>query len=148
MNAHTTMKSVLVMGLAVMALGTGIAKADDKLIEPAFKRGPVFNDSRFDQDFHRDRDSRYLNQRDMQEEIDQRQDRQMDRILQGLGSGQLTNREAVALLQEQRDLSRIEKRYLADNFLTTFEYRDLDQRLDVASRHILDEKNDRQRDRW
>jgi hypothetical protein len=148
MKSQNLMKTLMVVGLAGVALAAGAAKADGKMFEPSFKRGPAIEQVRYDRDTDRyGRPGRYASQAELKSEVAQRLDRQMDRILDGLENGRLTNREAVSLLQEQRQLERLEKRYLADDFLSLNEFRELDQRLDVASQRIFAEKRDRQFDR-
>jgi hypothetical protein len=74
--------------------------------------------------------------------VDERQARQMDRIHEGLRSGQLTRHEARDLLRDQRQIERVERHYLADGRLSRDEWLDLDRRLDEASREIRAEKHD------
>jgi hypothetical protein len=74
--------------------------------------------------------------------VDERQARQMDRIYEGLRSGQLTRHEARDLLHDQRQIERVERRYLADGHLSRDEWLDLDRRLNEASREIRAEKHD------
>jgi hypothetical protein len=50
--------------------------------------------------------------------------------------------EAVALLGEHVAINRLERQYLADGHFGPYELRDLEARLDRASRHIFFEKHD------
>lgn len=74
--------------------------------------------------------------------FDQRMDRQLQRILKGMDSGQLTMREAVALLNEHVAINNLERQYLADGRFGPRELRDLETRLDRAGKHIFFEKHD------
>ncbi len=75
--------------------------------------------------------------------IDQRQQRQLQRIRAGIDSGQLSRREARDLLREQRDIERTQRHYLADGRLSRDEWIHLDRMLDHASVNIREEKHDR-----
>ena len=75
-------------------------------------------------------------------DFDQRMDRQLQRILHGMETGRLTMKEAVKLLREHQEINALERQYLADGRLGPREFRDLDRRLDEASRHIQFEKRD------
>jgi len=77
--------------------------------------------------------------------VDERQARQMDRIHEGLRSGQLTRHEARDLLRDQRQIEKMERRYLADGHLSRDEWLDLDRRLDEAAHDIRAEKHDFER---
>jgi hypothetical protein len=55
----------------------------------------------------------------------------------------LVAKETALLLREQREISRLESRYLIDGVLSRSEYRDLEERLDAAERHVFREKHDR-----
>ena len=74
-----------------------------------------------------------------------RQDAQMQRILGGMESGQLTMREAVSLLREHVAISALQRNYLADGRLGPNELVDLEKRLEVANQHIVFEQSDRER---
>lgn len=86
--------------------------------------------------------------------IDNRLDRQHNRIEQGIDSGELTRREARKLLKQNRRLTRL-TRELRDDGLTRKERRHLQAKLDRASERIYVLKhNDKRRggryydDRW
>lgn len=51
-------------------------------------------------------------------------------------------RESLRLMDEQREINRMERAFLADGLLTRFEYRRLDATLDAASRDIFRESRD------
>jgi len=76
--------------------------------------------------------------------IDTRQARQSDRIRQGVASGDLTRRESMALRSEQRGIRRMERRARADGVVTPRESRRLGHAQDRASRHINQQRHDRQ----
>jgi|GEM_PF-1892296 len=76
--------------------------------------------------------------------VDARQARQADRIRNGVQSGDLTRREASALRSEQRGINRMERRANADGVVTPRESRRLEHAQDRASRHINQQRHDRQ----
>ncbi len=76
--------------------------------------------------------------------IDERQDRQYDRVLEGLRSGALTQNEFFKLMQEQRSIRQQERQFLADGILGQREYESLDQALNRADEHIRVEKHDQE----
>jgi ribosomal protein L19E len=78
------------------------------------------------------------------QQIDTRQDRQMERIEAGMRQGQLTRAEYRRLMQEQRDIRAMERDFRADGVIDGREYRRLDDALAVANGNIRDEKHDRQ----
>jgi hypothetical protein len=75
--------------------------------------------------------------------VDQREQRQQQRIHQGVQSGQLTPKEAARLEAEQARIRNKE----ADGVWTKQERRELHRDLERSSRHIAKEKHDRQKDR-
>ena len=88
---------------------------------------------------------RYGNQvRGWDPSVDRREDRQHDRIAQGIRSGELTRNEAQRLMAEQRMIRQEERLYKSDGVVTPWERRDLQRDLDVASQHIYNETHDGQ----
>jgi len=88
---------------------------------------------------------RYGNQvRGWDPSIDRREDRQHDRIAQGIRSGELTQHEAQRLMAEQRMIRQEERRYKSDGVVTDWERRDLQRDLGVASQNIYNETHDGQ----
>ena len=75
-------------------------------------------------------------------EINARQAQQQDRIQQGLQNGALTRREFRALMSEQHGIRSMERDFMADGFLSPFEFKRLDRALDMAGRNIRMEKHD------
>lgn len=65
-----------------------------------------------------------------------RQQRQQERIVHGLRSGDLTGREARWLESEQRWIRRKENLYRSDGVLSEAERRDLRRDLDISNRNI------------
>jgi len=76
--------------------------------------------------------------------LDQRQERQMERIQQGWQSGELTRREAAGLARGQQQVRRMEHRAKADGTVTSRERARLQQQANVQSRHIHRQKHDGQ----
>ncbi len=73
--------------------------------------------------------------------IDARQQRQMERIMHGLRSGEFSRQQARLLMREQKHIEQIQRQYLADNHLNRVEWLDLDHRLDRAAANIRTEKH-------
>lgn len=57
--------------------------------------------------------------------VNARQDRQENRIRQGVRSGELTRRETRRVAETQRDMRQLERAYKSDGTLTRPERRDL-----------------------
>jgi hypothetical protein len=74
--------------------------------------------------------------------VDARQQRQYDRIAQGVRSGELTRHEARFLIHEQRAISRKEAAYRSDGVLTRAELRDLHDDLNRAREPIYNQRHD------
>jgi hypothetical protein len=77
--------------------------------------------------------------------VDQRQERQQQRIDQGVATGQVTPREARRLEREQGRIERHETRAKADGTVTPRERKALSREQNRASRDIYNQKHDRQR---
>jgi hypothetical protein len=75
--------------------------------------------------------------------IDRRRDHQLRRIVEGMEQRQLSMHEAIDLLRERMDIDEAEHSYLADGRLSPQEVDSLNDRLSRASRHIAQEKHDR-----
>jgi hypothetical protein len=78
------------------------------------------------------------------QQINVRQNRQMERIQAGMRSGALTRGEFRELMHEQREIRAMEQHFRANGFIDAREFRRLDRALDLASRNIMEEKHDRQ----
>lgn len=76
------------------------------------------------------------------EGVDQRQDRQRQRIWSGWRAGELSRGEMRDLLAEQRTIEHKQRSYLADGHLSRWELADLERDLDSASRRIYHAKHD------
>lgn len=81
---------------------------------------------------------------DTADRVDARQARQSDRIRTGVASGDLTRRETSALRSEQRGIRQMERHARADGVVTPRESRRLDRAQNRASRHINQQRHDRQ----
>ena len=78
---------------------------------------------------------------------DARQERQDQRIDQGEASGELTDREARRLEQQQNHIERSEQRAEADGVVTARERARLERKQDRASRNIHRKKHNRRDER-
>lgn len=76
-----------------------------------------------------------------EQRFDYRQDRQAQRINNGVASGALTTAETGRLDREQARLSRAKTRAEADGKITRREAASLEKRQDVASRRIYRQKH-------
>lgn len=76
--------------------------------------------------------------------VDQRQANQEQRIDRGLAGGQLTDREANRLNNQQGHINKIEDKAKSDGVVTKKERAKLHAAQDRAPRHIAREKHDRQ----
>jgi hypothetical protein len=74
-----------------------------------------------------------------------RQHNQMERVRQGIASGEVTREEARRLLHEQRAVRREEAAYRSDGVLSRGERADLHRDLNRASADIARQRHDRQR---
>lgn len=78
------------------------------------------------------------------QQVNARQERQMERIQAGMRSGALTRGEFRELMHEQREIRAMEQHFRADGFIDAREFRRLERALDIASHNIRDEKHARQ----
>lgn len=74
--------------------------------------------------------------------VNDRQDNQLERILARYYEGRLTQPEFRMLMDEQTDIRKMERSFMADGFLNRFEFHKLDHALEVASRNIFREAHD------
>lgn len=116
-----------VLGISASALAHGNEDYRPGYDNNAFHKHPVFQESLR-----------------LMKEVNERQDRQMDRILNGLYERRVTPQEFRRLMDGQRDIQRMERQFLADGLLSRFEYQKLDSALDAANRSIFKEKHDAQ----
>ncbi len=75
---------------------------------------------------------------------DERQERQQDRIEQGIKSGELTKREAARLERQEAKIAAEEKAFRSDGKLSVRERAKLQRDLNKTSRHIYRQKHDAQ----
>lgn len=76
--------------------------------------------------------------------IDQRQANQERRIDQGIASGQLNEREAIRLNNQQEHINNLEDKAKSDGVVTKKERARIRHAQDRTSRHIARQKHDRQ----
>lgn len=129
-----TKKLIQSLGLtAAMAVSAGAFGNDgyrpDSYSGPAFNNHPVFRESLR-----------------LMDKVNDRQDHQMDRILNGFYEKRINMAEFRRLMSGQREINRMERTFLADGLLTRFEYRRLDAALNAANRDIFREGHDGHRD--
>ena len=153
MKIATTMKTLALLGLTTMTLGAAASQADSGYV--FFGRAPIadpvpwgavppnanpwLNNAAFQQA----RFAAVVKQRQVQ--LDQRQDAQMQRILNGMDSGRLSSREAAGLLREHLAIANLERSFMSDGRLGPDELASLERHLSDAERHITFEQNDREK---
>lgn len=81
------------------------------------------------------------------QQINARQDQQMQRIQAGKREGDLRRAEFRELVREQREISSMERNFRADGIIDAREFKRLDRALDVANRNIRTERRDDQQAR-
>jgi len=132
LNRSDTMKSNLMKKtLAVLALGTLGLMATGA--QAGWDRGGYGHG----QSGHAYQQSRMFSQ-----QINARQDQQMERIQAGKRDGNLRRAEFRELMHEQREIRAMERYFSADGVIDAREFKRLDHALDIASRHIQAEKHD------
>ncbi len=77
--------------------------------------------------------------------IDKRQERQQQRIDQGVKSGELTQREAARLERHQERIGKMEEKAKADGMVTAKERARIQHQQNQESRRIYHQKHDRQK---
>lgn len=97
----------------------------------------------WDQDSQRHKQV-YQQNRAYSQQVNARQDRQVQRIRAGKRAGQLSRFEFRELMQQQRNIRAMEQHFRADGRIDAREFKRLDRALDVADRRIRTEKHDRQ----
>jgi uncharacterized membrane protein YebE (DUF533 family) len=70
------------------------------------------------------------------QQINARQDQQMQQIQAAKRKGNLSHRGFRALMQEQHDIRAMEQRFRADGVIDTREFKRIDRALDSAHRNI------------
>jgi hypothetical protein len=151
MKLTTTLKTLSLLGLTSMTLAAASSQAANgdgyygtaPNPNPWYGVAPNSNPWMANPAYQQARIVATLKQR--QAQLDQRQDAQMLRILNGMESGKLTSREAVALLREHLAIANLERRYMVDGRLGPNELSSLEQRLAEAERHITFERRDREK---
>lgn len=116
------------LGLAtVMAVSTG-AFADGwnddgpRFGFPGYNNGPAF-----------------MQNLGLIQNVNDRQDQQLERILARFYEGRLTQPEFRKLMEEQTDIRSMERSFMADGFLSRHEFQKLDYALDTARKNIFRE---------
>ena len=74
--------------------------------------------------------------------VNHRQHHQVERIRQGVRSGELTRSEVQGLNEQRREIRQQERAYKADGQLTKAERKDLHQDMNALSKDIYNEKHD------
>jgi hypothetical protein len=151
MKIATTLKTMTLLGLTSLTLSSGLSQADNGFV--SFERAPMpnpwvgnaqhANPWMANPAYQQARIAAEMRERQIQ--LDQRQDKQMERILNGMENGKLTLREAVDLLREHVDIANMERKFISDGRLGPRELVILEKRLDEAAKRIVFEKKDREK---
>jgi len=126
MNSTLMKKSLAILALGSLGLMASGAQAD------------------WNRDGHGHRDRAIQQSNMFIQQINARQQQQMERIQAGRHTGSLTRSEFHNLMHEQREIYAMEQHFRADGFVDPREFQHLDRALDIASQNIRAEKHDRQ----
>jgi len=151
MKIATTLKTFTLLGLTSLSLASSVSQADNGFVyyERASMPTPWAGNAQHanpwmaNPAYQQARIAAEMKERQMQ--LDQRQDKQMERILSGMENGKLTLRESVNLLREHVDIANLERKFISDGRLGLRELAILEKRLDEASMLIMFEKKDREK---
>ena len=151
MKIATTLKTFTLLGLTSLSLASSVSQADNGFVyyerasipTPWVGNAQNANPWMANPAYQQARIAAEMKERQMQ--LDQRQDKQMERILNGMENGKLTLRESVDLLREHVDIANMERRFISDGRLGLRELAILEKRLDEASMRIMVEKKDREK---
>lgn len=151
MKIATTLKTLTLLGLTSLSLASGVSQADNGFVY--YERAPMHNPWAGNAQhvnpglenaaYQPARFTAELKER--QKQLNQRQDRQMQRILKGMETGKLTLRESIGLLSEHVEIANMERDFISDGRLGLRELAILEKRLDEASMRIMVEKKDREK---
>jgi hypothetical protein len=79
--------------------------------------------------------------------INDRQEQQLDKIVEGVNIGRITKDEFTNLMAQQKQISNQERQFLTDGFFSQDEFAQLNAALDQAERSIRSERRDRRNPR-
>lgn len=146
MKFATSLKTLTLAGLTAMTLAAPASQADTGYVyfgsnaspwaggqANPWMANPAMQQARFQAE---------MKQR--HEELNQRQDEQMEHILRGMDKGRLTTSEAATLIREHLAIANLERKYVADGRLGPNELVDLEKRVADAGRRIVMESRDRE----
>jgi hypothetical protein len=130
MKTKTILKTLglaVVMAVSTGAFANGWNDDGPHFGFPGYNNGPAFKQSL-----------------EMIKNVNVRQDQQLERILDGFYDKRINPVEFRKLMDEQTDIRKMERSFMADGFLNRFEFQKLDNALDSASKHIFVEAHDGQ----
>ncbi len=154
MKIATQLKTLALLGLTSLSLGAATSQADSTFFyfggqpatNPWASAAPAPNPWMMHNPAQQiARAQAELKQR--LSKLDDAQDAQMQRILQGMEQGKLTSAEAVNLLREHVGIANLERKFMADGKLGFSELNQLEQGLAEAAKHIRFESKDRETSR-
>lgn len=139
MKSNLMKKTLGVMALGALGLMAAGAQAGWDGTQVGWDRGD------YSQGHHR---HDYQQSQMFSQQINARQDRQMERIRAGRREGNLRRAEFRELMYEQREIRAMERYFSADGVIDAREFKRLDHALDIASRNIRAEKQDDRQARY
>lgn len=151
MKALSPYKTLSLITMTALALGTGLAQADGGVVNVRFGAGNPYLAASYGGPGPHDHSYRdeYRPYRPgiqphggFHGRLEMRQERQRERIEHGIARGEITRREAAKLFHEQREIERLQRYFMADGHLSRGEYAALDEALDQAGQHIRHQAND------
>jgi hypothetical protein len=77
--------------------------------------------------------------------VAKRQHKQLNRIKQGVKSGELTRSEAKELIQDRKEIQQEKKEAKSDGVVTKEERKELQEKLNQESQKIYQEKHDQEK---
>lgn len=120
-----TLGLAAVMAVSTVAFADGWNDDGPRFGFPGYNNGPAFKQNL-----------------ELIKNVNDRQDNQLERILARYYEGRLTQMEFRKLMDEQTDIRKMERSFMADGFLNRHEFQKLDYALDAASKHIFREARD------
>lgn len=140
MKSNLMKKTLGVMALGALGLMAAGAQAGWDGTQVGWDRGDDYGQGHHRHDYQQ---SQMFSQ-----QINARQDRQMERIQAGRREGNLRRAEFRELMYEQREIRAMERYFSADGVIDAREFKRLDRALDIASRNIRAEKQDDRQARY
>lgn len=138
MKKSVTNTTLGLIALATMSFAASNAQANH---DDMSRYDRQYGQSWQDRGDYAPRHGQRVNQQRMAE-INTRQAKLMNRIERGIWDGSLTRRESRTLMSELQYFDTVKRDFISDGFLTTSEFRQLDNGLNIAARNIRTQRHD------